>query len=195
MFSQYGELRPTSGWDRLTGLGHHCKFQLVSRLGSVTARYLVVGVNQTLRRWTEGATYIWQGDHQVGHWPTFLVFIWNSSNLILQFHMTCARFYLRHWRYINHLLPYLYLYILQNTSTIISKHLLQQMPDTDMQLSSDTTTTTTPLFSGWVSWFPLRSSSSTCSRKPLGISGTGFFVGRMCIPPTNHLCQGTVSIW
>jgi len=32
-----------------------------------------VGVSQTLRRWTEGATYIWQGDHQVGHWPTFLV--------------------------------------------------------------------------------------------------------------------------
>jgi len=32
---------------------------------------LVVGVSQTLRRWTEGATYIWQGDHHVGHWPTF----------------------------------------------------------------------------------------------------------------------------
>jgi len=34
---------------------------------------LVVGVSQTLRRWTEGATYIWQGGHHVGHWPTFLV--------------------------------------------------------------------------------------------------------------------------
>jgi len=32
---------------------------------------LVVGVSQTLRRWTEGATYIWQGEHDVGHWPTF----------------------------------------------------------------------------------------------------------------------------
>jgi len=32
---------------------------------------LVVGVSQTLRRWTEGATYIRQGDHHVGHWPTF----------------------------------------------------------------------------------------------------------------------------
>jgi len=32
-----------------------------------------VGVSQTLWRWTEGATYIWQGDHYVGHWPTFLV--------------------------------------------------------------------------------------------------------------------------
>jgi len=34
---------------------------------------LVVGVSQALWRWTEGATYIWQGGHHVGHWPTFLV--------------------------------------------------------------------------------------------------------------------------
>jgi len=32
---------------------------------------LVVGISQTLRRWIEGATYIRQGDHHVGHWPTF----------------------------------------------------------------------------------------------------------------------------
>jgi len=34
---------------------------------------IVVGVSQTLRRWTEGATYVRQGDHHVGHWPIFLV--------------------------------------------------------------------------------------------------------------------------
>jgi len=34
---------------------------------------LVVGVSQTFRRGTEGATYIQQGGHHVGHWPTFLV--------------------------------------------------------------------------------------------------------------------------
>ena len=33
----------------------------------------VLGVSQTLRRWTEGATYIWRGRHHVGHRPTFLV--------------------------------------------------------------------------------------------------------------------------
>ena len=33
----------------------------------------VVGVSQTLRRCTEGATYIRQGGHHLGHWPTFLV--------------------------------------------------------------------------------------------------------------------------
>jgi len=32
---------------------------------------LVLGVSQTLRRWTGGATYIRQVGHHVGHWPTF----------------------------------------------------------------------------------------------------------------------------
>jgi len=34
---------------------------------------LVVGISLTLRRWTEGASYIRQSGHHVGHWPTFLV--------------------------------------------------------------------------------------------------------------------------
>ena len=34
---------------------------------------LVVGVSQTLWRGTEGATYIRQGGHHVGHLSTFLV--------------------------------------------------------------------------------------------------------------------------
>jgi len=32
---------------------------------------LLVSVSQTLRRWTEGATYIRQGGNHFGHWPTF----------------------------------------------------------------------------------------------------------------------------
>ena len=36
---------------------------------------LVVGVSQTLRRLTEGATYVRQGDHHVWHWPTFLLLL------------------------------------------------------------------------------------------------------------------------
>jgi len=35
----------------------------------------VVSVKQTLRRWTEGATYVRQGDHHVGHWPTFSFYL------------------------------------------------------------------------------------------------------------------------
>ena len=54
MSSQYGELWPTSGWDLLASLRHPSK---ISRLGSVTARHSSSGCQQTLRHWTEGATY------------------------------------------------------------------------------------------------------------------------------------------
>jgi len=27
----------------------------------------VVSVSETLQRWTEGTTYVWQGDHHVGY--------------------------------------------------------------------------------------------------------------------------------
>jgi len=42
---QYGELRPTSGWDRFGSLGHPRKFQRLSHLGSVklTARHSGIG--------------------------------------------------------------------------------------------------------------------------------------------------------
>jgi len=39
-------------------------FRVLAALLHVT---LVVGVSQTLQRWTEGDTYIRQGGHQVGH--------------------------------------------------------------------------------------------------------------------------------
>jgi len=41
-------------------------------LASLLHGTLVVGVSQTLRRQTEGATYIRLGGHHVGHWLTFL---------------------------------------------------------------------------------------------------------------------------
>ena len=43
-------------------------FRVLAALLHVT----LVGVSQTLRCWTEGDTYIRQGGHHVGHWPTFL---------------------------------------------------------------------------------------------------------------------------
>jgi len=43
MSLQCGELRLTSGWDRFVSLGHPCKFQRVSRVGSVTARHSSIG--------------------------------------------------------------------------------------------------------------------------------------------------------
>ena len=43
----------------------------------------VVSVSQTFRRWTEGATYVQQGDHHVWHWPTFLVLSVARSSIFL----------------------------------------------------------------------------------------------------------------
>jgi len=43
MSPQYGELRPTNGWDRLAGLGHPIILQRVSHLGNVTARHFISG--------------------------------------------------------------------------------------------------------------------------------------------------------
>jgi len=50
---------------------------------------LVVGVSQTLRRWTEGSTYIRQGGHHVGHWPTFLFIV--KLIKLLFFRLFCYR--------------------------------------------------------------------------------------------------------
>jgi len=57
---------PTSGWDRFGCLGHSTNFNGFRVLPALLHGTLVVGVSQTLRRWTEGATYIRQGGHYVG---------------------------------------------------------------------------------------------------------------------------------
>jgi len=72
MSVQYGELRLTSGWDHFVSLRHPANFNGFRVLAALLHGTVVVGVSQTLRRWTEGATYIRQGGHHVGHWPTFL---------------------------------------------------------------------------------------------------------------------------
>jgi len=45
---QYGELRPITGWDRFTSLGHPTKFQRVSRLVFVTAATSLTGGQRNL---------------------------------------------------------------------------------------------------------------------------------------------------
>ena len=79
MSPQYGELRPTNGWDRFGSLEHPSKFQRVSRLRNVTARHSSSGVSQNLWRWTEGATYIRQGGHFVGQKALRMQTKWNSD--------------------------------------------------------------------------------------------------------------------
>jgi len=55
--------------------GNPANFNRFRILAALLHGTLVVGISQTLRRWTVGAIYIRQGGHYVGHWPTFLVII------------------------------------------------------------------------------------------------------------------------
>ena len=69
--------------------GYPANFNGFGVLAALLHGISIVGVSQTLRRWTEGATYIRQGGHHVGHWRTFLVlsssifffFFYSSPNL------------------------------------------------------------------------------------------------------------------
>jgi len=70
MSPQYGELRPTSGWDRFVCLGHPSKFQRLSRLGSVTARYSSSGrqpnfavLNRGRHLYSAGRSSRWASAH------------------------------------------------------------------------------------------------------------------------------------
>ena len=71
MFSQYGVPRPTSTEIGPVVWGTPANFNYFRVLAALLHDTLVVGVSQTLRRWTEGATYIRQGGYHVGHRPTF----------------------------------------------------------------------------------------------------------------------------
>jgi len=53
--------------------GTPVNFNGICVLAALLCSTSVISVSQTLRCWTEGATYIREGGHHVGHWPTFLV--------------------------------------------------------------------------------------------------------------------------
>ena len=77
----FGPLAPEICW-RVWGTP--ANFNGFRVLAALLHSALVVDVSQTLRHWTEGATYIRQGGHHVGHWPTFLVlFILCCSTFLL----------------------------------------------------------------------------------------------------------------
>jgi len=54
--------------------GTPANFNVFRVLAALPHGVRVLGVSHTLRCWTEGATYIRQGSHHVGHWPTFLAY-------------------------------------------------------------------------------------------------------------------------
>jgi len=75
----------------LIGLRSAGEFGTPPQISTGFAARHSVGVSQTLRRWREGATYIQQGSHHVGHWPTFLV-LFISTVLWLDCFFWASRF-------------------------------------------------------------------------------------------------------
>jgi len=87
MSSQYGELWPTSGWDRLTSLEYPCKFQWVSHLGSITAWHSSSGCQPNfvaLKRgrhlYSVGRPSRWGLAH-ISSWLCFLCLVWLMTSL------------------------------------------------------------------------------------------------------------------
>jgi len=75
MSPQYGELIPLTAEILLLVWGTPANFNGFHVLAALLHGTPVLGISQTLRRWTEGATNIQQGGHHVVHWPKFLVFL------------------------------------------------------------------------------------------------------------------------
>ena len=71
MSPQYGELWPIAAEIDPVVWGTPANFNGFRVLAALLHDTRVLGISHTLRRWTEGATCIWQGGHHVGHWPTF----------------------------------------------------------------------------------------------------------------------------
>jgi len=69
MSSQYGERQSTNGWDQFGCLGHPSNFNGFRVLAALLHDSLVVGLSQSLQRWTEGATYIRQAAITLGIGP------------------------------------------------------------------------------------------------------------------------------
>ena len=90
MSPQYGELRPTSGWDQFVSLEQPYEFQWVSRYGSVTAQYSSSGrqpnfaaLNRGCHRYSAGRPSRWALAHiLVSIWPRLSV-IWQVVLAVL----------------------------------------------------------------------------------------------------------------
>jgi len=92
MSLQYGELWLTSGWDRFVSLWHPCKFQRVSRLGSVAARHSSIGrqsnfaaLNRGRHLYSAGRPSRWA----LGHISSYYLNVFTSMENITTLRCKC----------------------------------------------------------------------------------------------------------
>jgi len=89
-----GNFRPLTAEIGSGVWGTHANFNGFLVLAALLHGTVVMGVSQTLRHRTEGATYIRQGGHHVGHWSTFLVSVFLSGSNFSDFHqLTFSKLY------------------------------------------------------------------------------------------------------
>jgi len=98
MSSQYGELRPTNGWDPFTSLGHTSTFQRVSRLGSVTARHSSSGRQPNFAALNRGRHLHSTGRPSRWVLANILVVCINCSLLIFTVYDIYVTIVRAHWR-------------------------------------------------------------------------------------------------
>ena len=120
MSSEYGELRPTSGWDLLASLGHPCTFQRVLRLGSVSVRHCSSGRQPNFAALNSGRHLYSAG--RPSRWPLAHILVVaysnNATNLqrfiaiaVLPILMRLGRYrnlywhWHWHWYFISHSTP------------------------------------------------------------------------------------------
>jgi len=85
MSSQYGEVQPTSGWDRFSCLEHPSKFQLVLRLGFVTARHSSSGRQPNFEALNRGRHQCSAGQPSrwaLGHISSFCPFLKHAHTIL-----------------------------------------------------------------------------------------------------------------
>ena len=87
MFSEYGELRPTSGWEWIVSLGHPSWLQLVWRLGGVTAPHSSSGrqpnfaaLNRGRHLYSAGRPSRWASAHILVLNVICMVWFWGTAS-------------------------------------------------------------------------------------------------------------------
>ena len=121
MSLQYGELRPTSGWDLFASLGHPSKFQRVSRFGGVTGTAWhsssgrqpnVAALDRGRHLYSAGRPSRWTSAHILVQWYSLCANVYPqlirgslSSHESVGWESQYASSCLILWRSVEHFLP------------------------------------------------------------------------------------------
>jgi len=100
MSAQYGELQPTSSWDRFGSLGHPSRFQRVSRLVTITVRHSSSGRQPNFALLNRGRHLYSAG--RPSRWAWALAHIVVRLRFVAEYcNVTTELIASQHWRKLN----------------------------------------------------------------------------------------------